>query len=37
MAPILGDERTERLIERVNAIEDVENIRELRPLLSNNV
>lgn len=35
MAPILGDERTERLIERVNAIEDVDDINELRPLWSN--
>ena len=34
MAPILGAARTETLIQRVNAIEEVADIRELRPLLS---
>ena len=34
MAPILGEARTETLIEQVNAIETVENVRDLRPLLS---
>ena len=33
MAPILGDMRTERLIERVSALEELGNVRELRPLL----
>lgn len=34
MAPILGDTKTEDLIERVNAIEEVDDVRELRPLLT---
>jgi hypothetical protein len=34
MAPVLGAERTEALIRRVNALEDVADIRELRPLLT---
>ena len=34
MAPILGDARTDTLIERVHSIEDVEDIRALRPLLT---
>jgi len=34
MAPILGDDRTETLIQRVNALEDVADVRQLRPLLS---
>ena len=32
--PVLGAERSETLIERVNALEDVEDIRDLRPLWS---
>ena len=32
MAPILGEARSEMLIERVHSIEDVEDIRALRPL-----
>jgi len=35
VAPILGDDRTETLIDRINNIEDIENIQELRPLISN--
>ncbi len=34
MAPVLGAERTEALIRRVNALEDVADIRELRPLFT---
>jgi 2-methylcitrate dehydratase PrpD len=34
VAPILGAERTEQIIQRVNAIEEVRNVRELRPLLT---
>jgi 2-methylcitrate dehydratase PrpD len=34
MAPILGAERTEKLIRRVNALESVKDARELRPLLT---
>jgi 2-methylcitrate dehydratase PrpD len=34
MAPILGVERTEALIERVNALEELGDVRELRPLLA---
>ena len=34
MAPILGEARTDRLIEQVHSIEDVEDIRALRPLLT---
>jgi len=33
MAPILGAERTEALIERINALEELGNVRDLRPLL----
>ena len=33
MAPILGDARTEAVIEQVNALEDLADVRELRPLL----
>ena len=35
VAPILGDDRTETLIDRINNIEDIDNIQELRPLISN--
>ena len=34
MAPILGDEKTEALIGRVNALEDLKDVRELRAFLS---
>lgn len=34
MAPILGEARTDTLIEQVHSIEDVEDIRALRPLLT---
>ena len=34
MAPILGEARTNTLIERTHTIEDVEDIRALRPLLT---
>jgi 2-methylcitrate dehydratase PrpD len=34
MVPVLGAERTEALIRRVNTLDDVSNIRELRPLLT---
>ena len=34
MAPILGGEKTERLIGSVNALEDVKDVRELREYLS---
>jgi 2-methylcitrate dehydratase PrpD len=34
MAPILGEDRSEALIERINALEELGNVRELRPLLA---
>jgi 2-methylcitrate dehydratase PrpD len=34
MAPILGDARTEAVIEHVNALEELADVRELRPLLT---
>ena len=34
MAPVLGAQRTETLIQRVNALEQVANVRELLPLLT---
>jgi 2-methylcitrate dehydratase PrpD len=34
MAPVLGAERTEEVISRVNALEKLDNVRELRPLLA---
>jgi 2-methylcitrate dehydratase PrpD len=34
MVPVLGAERTERLIERVNALEEVRDVRDLRPLFA---
>jgi 2-methylcitrate dehydratase PrpD len=33
MEPVLGAERTEGLIQRVNALEELKNVSELRPLL----
>jgi 2-methylcitrate dehydratase PrpD len=34
MAPVLGAERTTRLIQRVNALEELKSVRELRPLIT---
>jgi 2-methylcitrate dehydratase PrpD len=34
MEPVLGGRRTDALIERVHALEDVKNVSELRPLLT---
>jgi 2-methylcitrate dehydratase PrpD len=34
IAPVLGADKTEKLIERINALETVENIRDLRPLFT---
>ena len=34
MEPVLGGRRTEALIERVNALEELKDVRELRPLLT---
>jgi 2-methylcitrate dehydratase PrpD len=34
MAPVLGAERTANLIQRVNALEDVRDVRDLRPLFA---
>lgn len=34
MTPVLGAEKTEELILRVNALEEVKDVRELRGLLS---
>ena len=34
MEPVLGAERTEGLIRRVNALEALKDVRELRPCLS---
>lgn len=34
MQPVLGAAKTERLIERINGLETVEDIRELRPLFT---
>jgi 2-methylcitrate dehydratase PrpD len=34
MAPVLGAERTEAIIQRVNALEELDNVRELLPLLT---
>jgi 2-methylcitrate dehydratase PrpD len=34
MAPVLGAERTEAVIRRVNTLEELTNVRELRPLLT---
>jgi hypothetical protein len=33
MEPVLGAERTEGLIQRVNALDELKNVSELRPLL----
>jgi 2-methylcitrate dehydratase PrpD len=34
MAPVLGAERTEAIIERVNALEQLDNVRKLLPFLT---
>jgi len=34
MLPILGRDKTEKLIARINTIEKIENMRELRPLIT---
>jgi len=34
MEPVLGGRRTDALIERVNALEELKDVRELRPLLT---
>jgi 2-methylcitrate dehydratase PrpD len=34
MAPVLGAVRTEQLIERINRLETLDNIRQLRPLIT---
>ena len=34
MAPVLGDERTEEVIRRVNALEELDDVRALRPFLA---
>lgn len=34
MTPVLGDERTEGIIRRVNALEELADVRSLRPLLA---
>ncbi|MCZ6585353.1 MAG: MmgE/PrpD family protein [Gammaproteobacteria bacterium] len=34
MAPILGDAKTAAVIDRVNTLEDLDDVRELRPLLA---
>jgi hypothetical protein len=34
IAPVLGTERTEAIIERVNALEQLDNVRSLLPFLT---
>jgi hypothetical protein len=34
MAPVLGAEKTERLIEQINTLEAVSDISQLRPLIT---
>jgi hypothetical protein len=34
IAPVLGSERTESLLERVGALERMADVRDLRPLLT---
>jgi len=34
MAPVLGAERTKAIIQRVIALEELDNVRELRPFLT---
>jgi 2-methylcitrate dehydratase PrpD len=34
MAPVLGSRQTEAIIQRVNSLEELNDMRELRPLLT---
>ena len=34
MTPVLGAERTEEVIRRINALEELNDVRELRPFLA---
>ncbi|PYS20454.1 MAG: MmgE/PrpD family protein, partial [Acidobacteria bacterium] len=34
MAPVLGAERTEAVIQRVNTLEELSDVRRLRPFLT---
>jgi hypothetical protein len=34
MAPVLGDARTEGVIARLNALEELDDVRALRPFLA---
>jgi hypothetical protein len=34
MTPVLGAEKTEKLIDRINKLETMDNIRQLRPLIT---
>jgi 2-methylcitrate dehydratase PrpD len=34
MAPVLGEQRTEALIQRVNMLEELDDVRKLRPLIT---
>ena len=34
MTPVLGAEQTEGVIRRVNALEELDDVRELRPFLA---
>jgi hypothetical protein len=34
LKPVLGDDRTQKLIGTIGALESLPNVRELRPLLS---
>jgi hypothetical protein len=34
MTPVLGEERTKSLIDRITNLEKVKNVRDLRPLIS---
>jgi len=35
--PVLGAERTEEIIRRVNALEELSDVRELRPFLAGEI
>ena len=37
MAPVLGAERTAAIIRRVNALDELKDLRELRPLLGRRI
>ena len=34
MEPVLGAERTEEIVRRVNALEELDDVRDLRPFLA---